>query len=160
MRCPYCLYDDTKVLETRETAEDTTRRRRECLKCQKRFTTYEAMELDDVLVLKKDGRKESFDKLKIINSIRMASRKRPVSEKAIETIAISIEAKIRSSKEDITSKKIGNMILRRLEKLDEVTYVRFASVYKEFADIETFAKILEKLKEKKEQKEKLIVIQE
>ena len=145
MKCPYCNYLETKVLETRETEEDITRRRRECLKCAKRFTTYEQIELVNIMILKKDGRREIFDRQKVIKAIQMASQKRPISEDQIETIASKIESKLRNSAQrEIKSTKIGELILRQLKKLDQVAYIRFVSVYNDFKDIETFKKELEK----------------
>ena len=146
MKCPYCNYLETKVLETRETEEDVTRRRRECLKCTKRFTTYEQIELVNIMILKKDGRREIFDRQKVIKSIQMATQKRPISEEEIENIASKIESKIRTSAQrEIKTTKIGEMILRQLKKLDQVAYIRFASVYNDFKDIDSFKKELEKL---------------
>ena len=149
MKCPFCNYPETKVLETRETEEDTTRRRRECLKCSKRFTTYEQIELINIMILKKDGRREIFDRQKIIKSIQMACQKRPVSEQEIEVIASKIESKIRNSNNrEVKTKNIGQMIIRHLKKLDQVAYIRFASVYNDFQDIESFKKELEQLEAK------------
>lgn len=146
MKCPYCNFLETKVLETRETEEDVTRRRRECLKCAKRFTTYEQIELVNIMILKKDGSREIFNRQKIIKAMQMASQKRPVSEEQIEVIASKIESKLRgSAQREIKSKKIGEMIMRQLKKLDQVAYIRFASVYNDFKDIESFKRELEKL---------------
>ncbi len=151
MKCPFCNYPETKVLETRETEEDVTRRRRECLKCAKRFTTYEQIELVNVMILKKDGSREIFDRQKVIKSIQTACQKRPISEEQIEKIASKIESKIRSSsKREIKTKNIGEMIIRQLKKLDQVAYIRFASVYNDFQDIESFKKELEKLETKQQ----------
>jgi transcriptional repressor NrdR len=149
MRCPFCNFPETKVLETRETEEDVTRRRRECLKCSKRFTTYEQIELVNVMILKKDGRREIFDRQKIIKSIQMASQKRPISDEQIEVIASKIESKIRNSaKREIATKSVGKMILSQLKKLDQVAYIRFASVYNDFQDIDSFKKELEQFETK------------
>lgn len=149
MKCPFCNYLETKVLETRETEEDITRRRRECLKCSKRFTTYEQIELINIMILKKDGRREIFDRQKIIKSIQMACQKRPVPEEEIEKIASKIESKLRNSnKREIKTKNIGEMIIRQLKKLDQVAYIRFASVYNDFKDIDSFKKELELLETK------------
>lgn len=147
MKCPFCNFPETKVLETRETEEDITRRRRECLKCNKRFTTYEQIEFVNIRILKKDGRKEIFDRQKVIKSIQIACQKRPVSEEQIEIIASKIESKIRSStKKEIKTKDIGQLIMKYLKKLDQVAYIRFASVYNDFQDVESFKKELETLK--------------
>lgn len=146
MRCPYCNYSETKVLETRETEEDVTRRRRECLKCAKRFTTYEQIELVNIMILKKDGSREIFNRQKIIKAMQMACQKRPISEEQIEDVASKIESKLRgSAQREIKSKKIGEMVIRQLKRLDQVAYIRFASVYNDFKDIESFKKELEKL---------------
>jgi len=149
MKCPFCNYAETKVLETRETEEDITRRRRECLKCAKRFTTYEQIELINITVIKKDGRREIFDRQKVVKSIQMASQKRPINEEQIENMASKVEAKIRNSAlREIPTKNIGEIIMRQLKKLDQVAYIRFASVYNDFKDIESFKKELEKLESK------------
>jgi len=146
MNCPYCNHPDTKVLETRESEQDITRRRRECLKCEKRFTTYEQVELTEITLIKRNGKKTAFDRQKIINSIKLACRKRPIPEEKIKEIASKIEAKLRSRmKKEITSKQVGEMVLRALKKLDQVAYIRFASVYRDFQDLESFKKELENL---------------
>jgi transcriptional repressor NrdR len=149
MKCPFCNYPETKVLETRETEEDVTRRRRECLKCSKRFTTYEQIELINIMIVKKDGRRELFDKQKVIKSLQIACQKRPVSQERIEEIASKVESKIRiSTKQEVTTKNIGEIIVRQLKKLDQIAYIRFASVYNDFKDIESFRKELEKFDSK------------
>jgi len=149
MKCPFCNYHETKVLETRETEEDITRRRRECLKCSKRFTTYEQIELVDITILKKNNTYEIFDRQKIVKSIQMACRKRPVTEQQIEEITSRIEAKVRiGDQKKITTKYIGELIMRQLKKLDQVSYIRFASVYNDFQDLDSFKKELEKLETK------------
>lgn len=146
MKCPYCNHTESKVLETRESEEDITRRRRECLKCQRRFTTYEQVELTNITVIKRNGKRTAFDKQKVIRSIQLACQKRPIEQETIENIATKVEAKLRSSmKKDITSKQIGELVLRYLKKLDQVAYIRFASVYRDFQDLETFKSELEKL---------------
>lgn len=146
MRCPFCNHDETKVLETRETGEDITRRRRECLKCSKRFTTYEQVELTNLNVIKKDGKRVLFDKQKIINSMQVACQKRNISLNQIEDIASKIEAKIRNSMEkEVSSRKIGGYVMDELKELDDVSYVRFASVYRDFKTLNSFKKELEKL---------------
>lgn len=146
MQCPYCNHTESKVLETRESEEDITRRRRECLKCQRRFTTYEQVELTNITVIKRNGKRTAFDKQKVIRSIKLACQKRPIEQETIEDIATKIEAKLRSSmKKDITSRQIGELVLRYLKKLDQVAYIRFASVYRDFQDLETFKSELEKL---------------
>lgn len=145
MKCPFCNFEETKVLETRETEEDITRRRRECLKCKKRFTTYEQIELINTFIIKKDGTRQIFDRQKIIKSIQIACQKRLIEDAQIENIASKIESKIRNSPQrDISTKNIGQMILRQLKKIDQIAYIRFASVYNDFKDIESFKIELEK----------------
>jgi transcriptional repressor NrdR len=147
MKCPYCNHTETKVLETRETEEDITRRRRECLKCEKRFTTYEQVELTNLSVIKKDGRREIFDRQKIIKSMQIACQKRNVSQDKLEEIASLVESKLRSLIEkEITTKQIGALVMKHLKKIDPVAYIRFASVYLEFEDVESFEKETETFK--------------
>ena len=147
MKCPFCNHDETKVLETRETGEDITRRRRECLKCSKRFTTYEQVEITNITIIKKDGKRAMFDRQKVIKSMQLACQKRPVSQEAIEDMASKIERILRnSSKQEIPSKRVGELVMKQLKKVDEVAYIRFASVYREFKDITSFKEELEKLK--------------
>ncbi len=146
MKCPYCNHSETKVLETRETEEDITRRRRECLKCEKRFTTYEQVELTNIILIKKDGRREIFDRQKIIKSIQLACQKRPIGQDKIDEIASKIESKIRNSMEkEITTKQIGELVMKYLKKIDQIAYIRFASVYREFEDLDSFKKEVELL---------------
>jgi len=146
LRCPYCGSTDLKVVETRESNIDTTRRRRECLDCKKRFTTYERIELDDIIVVKRDGRRETFSREKIFNGITRACEKRPVSREKIEKIVDEIEMELRSMGGEVSSRKIGKMVMERLKKLDEVAYIRFASVYKRFKDLESFKREIDKIK--------------
>ncbi|RLE13053.1 transcriptional regulator NrdR [Candidatus Aerophobetes bacterium] len=147
MKCPYCGYPDTKVLDKRETIEgDVTRRRRECLKCKKRFTTYERVETLSLTVVKKDGRREAFDRNKLIAGMLKACEKRPISREEIEKIADDIEARLRMQRTtEVSSRDIGNMVMKKLKKLDKVAYIRFASVYKEFGDLEDFQRELKRL---------------
>ncbi len=147
MRCPYCNHDESKVVDSRPTSENTAiRRRRECISCSKRFTTYEKLENLPILVIKKDGRREVFDRNKIINGLLKACEKRPVSMEALERLADDIEKQVYNQlDQEITSERIGNMIMESLKFLDEVAYVRFASVYRQFRDINTFMDELEKL---------------
>jgi len=148
MKCPYCRNTETKVVDKRETGEfDTTRRRRECLKCEKRFTTYERIERVDLSVVKKDGRKEPFDKEKIRNGVLRACEKRPVTLEQIDIIVDSIETDLRKLKStEIKSVKIGEKVTSALKKLDNVAYIRFASVYKNFKDLNDFKKELKQLR--------------
>lgn len=147
MKCPYCGYSDSKVIDSRP-AEDgaTIRRRRECLACQRRFTTYEIIERLPIVVIKRDGSRQSFDKVKLINGMVRACEKRPVTMAEIEKIAEEIEQELQSALErEITTTEIGEMVMGRLKDVDEVAYVRFASVYRSFKDINTFMEELTKL---------------
>lgn len=140
MKCPYCGYLESKVIDTRSTEDGSSiRRRRECLECAKRYTTYEKVETLPILVIKKDESREPFEKSKIINGLLRATQKRPVSMKQMEEIADDIERSIANRMvSEITSIEIGNMVMERLKEVDEVAYVRFASVYRQFKDINTF----------------------
>jgi transcriptional repressor NrdR len=143
MKCPYCLAN-TKVLDKRE-SKDATRRRRECLKCKKRVTTYERVETH-LVVIKKDGRREPYIREKIRNGILKACEKRPISQEKIDKTVSEIEDKIKShGKNEVPSKLIGEIIMKKLKQVDEIAYVRFASVYKEFKDISEFKKTLKEL---------------
>ena len=147
MKCPFCGYTDSKVIDSRPAEDGTTiRRRRECLECQKRFTTYEVIERMPLVVIKRDGSRESFDKVKIINGVIRACEKRPVTMMQIEALANDIELELRGRLEsEVKSELIGEMVMARLKDLDEVAYVRFASVYRSFKDINTFMEELTKL---------------
>ena len=152
MKCPFCGFENDKVVDSRESKEaDSIRRRRECLKCGKRFTTYERVEEMMPLVVKKDGRRESYDRLKIINGLKRACEKRPVSINTIEAIADRIERTIQERGEkEVASSVIGETLMRELHDTDPVAYVRFASVYRSFKDINEFMVELEELlKERK-----------
>ena len=151
MKCPFCSNKETCVIETRETDEDTTRRRRECLKCKKRFTTYEKPENFNLRVIKKDGSREFFDKDKIRKGVLKACEKRPVSNDAIDTFVDDIERTLRNKyPQEVKSTVIGNLVVNRLKKLDSVAYIRFASVYREFSDLTDLQEEIKKLiKEKK-----------
>jgi len=140
MRCPFCKRDDSKVLDSRESAEGTvTRRRRECLGCHKRFTTYERVEELMPLVVKKDGRREPYDREKLISGLQKAVEKRPVSMDQLEALVAEVEARIlERGEKEVPSHLIGEEMMRRLRALDQVAYVRFASVYRSFRDIEEF----------------------
>ena len=147
MKCPYCFYEENKVVDKRETEElDVTRRRRECLKCKKRFTTYERVESLDLIVIKKDGRREAFDREKLKKGIIKACEKRPVSYEQIDNFVNKLEAELRKLKsKEIPSKAIGEKIINGLKKLDKIAYIRFASVYRSFADVTDFQKELKEL---------------
>ena len=139
MKCPFCYNEETKVVDKRET-EDliTTRRRRECLKCEKRFTTYERIEID-LLVIKKDGRREKFSREKVKNGILKAIEKRPVPFDKVNQAIDNIEATLKSkNSNEIPSSMIGELVMKRLKTLDKVAYIRFASVYREFGDPSSF----------------------
>lgn len=151
MKCPYCGYVDSKVIDTRPTEEGSTiRRRRECLNCKKRFTTYEKIEQTPIMVIKKDGNRQVFDREKIINGMIKSCEKRPVSVAEIERAADNIEKQIQNTmKKEISSLEIGEMVMRELKELDDVSYVRFASVYREFKDLQSFIDELEGIVKKK-----------
>ena len=147
MKCPFCGYSDSKVIDSRPAEEGSTiRRRRECLACQKRFTTYEIIERLPLVVIKRDGSRQSFDKVKLINGMVRACEKRPVSLSQLENIADEIEQELQSGLErEVSTVDIGEMVMERLKDVDEVAYVRFASVYRSFKDINTFMEELSKL---------------
>ena len=140
MKCPFCFNDESKVVDSRSTDDNTTiRRRRECTKCNKRYTTYEKIEDIPVLVVKRDSTRENFNKEKIINGLIIACQKRPVSRKQIEEIAEEIEKSISNRMlTEIETATIGEMVMDKLKLIDEISYVRFASVYRQFKDINTF----------------------
>lgn len=140
MRCPFCKRDDSKVLDSRESAEGTvTRRRRECLGCRKRFTTYERVEELMPLVVKKDGRREPYDREKLISGLQKAVEKRPVSMDQLEALVAEVESRLlERGEKEVSSSLIGEEVMRRLRAVDQVAYVRFASVYRSFRDIEEF----------------------
>ena len=147
MRCPYCGYSESKVVDSRPAEEGATiRRRRECLSCQKRFTTYEIMERLPLIVIKKDGSRQAFDKQKLINGMLRACEKRPVPLADLQEVADEIEQELQNSLErEIQTTEVGELVMNRLKSLDEVAYVRFASVYRQFRDINTFMDELSKL---------------
>ena len=151
MKCPFCGNPESKVIDSRPAEEGTTiRRRRECLKCQRRFTTYEIMERLPLVVIKCNGSRQGFDKVKLINGMVRACEKRPVPLTEIERIADQIEQELQGSLErEISSTAIGEMVMMHLRDLDEVAYVRFASVYRSFKDIDTFMQELTKLMDDK-----------
>lgn len=147
MKCPFCDFFDTKVVDSRPTDEgQAIRRRRECIECSKRFTTYEKIESIPLIIVKKDGNREHYNRNKALNGILKACEKRPVSLKKIEDTVDEIERALYNSMEkEITSQHIGEMIMNRLKIIDEVAYVRFASVYRQFKDINTFMEELKLL---------------
>ena len=147
MKCIYCGSEESKVLDSRSNDEtNSIRRRRECLNCGKRFTTYETVEVTPILVIKNDGSRQPFDVNKIKNGIIKACEKRPVSLSQIEEVAQNIEKTLQNNfSQEVPSSKIGEMVMESLKKLDEVAYVRFASVYRQFKDIDSSKKLLEEL---------------
>ena len=151
MKCPYCLNSETKVIDKRENSEETaTRRRRECLKCSMRFTTYERIETSNLIVIKKEGNKEQFSRDKLKRGMLKACHKRPVDESSMEDAIDKIEAElIRSKTPEIQSTQIGELLLKHLKRLDKVAYMRFASVYKDFDSLEDFSEELSKLQKKR-----------
>ena len=151
MRCPYCAHPESKVVDSRPSDEGASiRRRRECLACHKRFTTYETMESLPLMVIKKDGSRQSFDRTKILNGMVRACEKRPVSMAEMEAAVTDIEQVMQNSLErEISSSEIGELVMERLKPLDEVAYVRFASVYRQFKDINSFMQELNKILEER-----------
>ena len=147
MRCPYCGSEDFKVLETRDSQENTTRRRKECNKCGKRFTTYEYVETVEIMVRKKDGKLERFDVNKIVRGLQKACEKRPVTMEQINELAARVRQDLMlKGKEEITSQEIGDLVMNYLKELDHISYIRFASVYKKFEEPEDFKRLLEEEK--------------
>lgn len=151
MRCPFCAHPESKVIDSRPADEGASiRRRRECLACHKRFTTYETMESLPLMVVKKDGSRQSFDRNRVLGGLIRACEKRPVSYATLESIVNDIEQTLQSQMDrEVRSAQIGELVMDRLKKVDEVSYVRFASVYRQFKDINTFLDELNKLLEDK-----------
>lgn len=147
MKCPFCGYQESKVIDTRPTDDgERIRRRRECMKCMKRFTTYEIVESLPLIVIKKDKSRQVFDRQKLLNGMLRACEKRPVPIEVLEKAVDSIESSLQNSLErEVTSTKIGELAMEKLKEIDEVAYVRFASVYRQFRDINTFMDELTKL---------------
>ncbi len=154
MRCPYCGYEESKVIDSRPTEEgEKIRRRRECLKCQKRFTTYETIETLPIVVVKKDKSRQVFDKNKLMGGMLRACEKRPVPLEVIEAAVNDIEAALQNSVDrEVTSIKIGELAMDKLKEIDEVAYVRFASVYRQFRDVNSFMDELARLLGNKSEK--------
>ena len=151
MKCPYCGHLESKVVDSRPAEEGASiRRRRECLACRKRFTTYETMESLPLMVVKKDGSRQSFERGKVMAGLIRACEKRPISYQDLEGVVAEIEQVLQNQIDrEVSSSQIGEMVLERLKKLDEVAYVRFASVYREFKDIDSFMSELHQLMENK-----------
>ena len=140
MKCPFCGFEESKVIDSRPTDEgERIRRRRECIKCTKRFTTYEIIESVPILVVKKDKSREAFDRMKLMNGMLRACEKRPVSMETIENAVSEIETTLQNSLDrQVTSVRVGELVMEKLKAIDEVAYVRFASVYKQFKDVNAF----------------------
>lgn len=152
MRCPFCRAD-TRVVDTREVGNDI-RRRRECAICQQRFTTYERLAAANILVVKRDGRREEFDRDKLRRSITLALTKRPIPTDAVENLISEVEAELyRQNRSEVPTVLIGELVMEKLRRLDDVAYVRFASVYRDFRDVEMWAEEIRRLKERKEREE-------
>ena len=137
MKCPYCLHDDTKVIDKRD-AEGIARRRRECLKCEKRFNTLEQLEQIDIRVIKKDGKRENFSREKLKRGVLKACEKRPISIETIDSMIANIENKIMKKGKEVETAFIGELVSKELKKVDKIAYIRFASVYKDFTDLSDF----------------------
>lgn len=152
MKCPYCSYLDSKVVDSRNGKDGTSiRRRRECLKCNRRFTTYERIEEINLVIVKKDGRREAFDRSKIIDGLEKACEKRPISVDVIEKLVSDLERELQETGErEVNSKAIGEKLISKLYEIDEVAYVRFASVYRSFKDVNQFMDELKDLLKEKD----------
>jgi transcriptional repressor NrdR len=149
MRCPYCNSENIKTLETRDSPENTTRRRRECVNCGKRFTTYEYVETVELMVRKKDGRLERFDVNKIIRGLQKACEKRPVTLIQMNELAERVRQDLMlKGTEEVTSQEIGDLVMKYLKKVDRIAYIRFASVYKQFEEPEDFRRLLLEVKKR------------
>jgi transcriptional repressor NrdR len=148
MKCPYCGEDNTQVVDTRENEDgDTVRRRRRCLTCDKRFTTYERVELQLPLVVKKNGSRVDYDREKLKSSMSLALRKRPVNAESVESAIDRIEEKlVQLAEREVASDRVGELVMRELKKLDKVAYIRFASVYRNFTDIDEFSEAIREVK--------------
>ncbi len=145
MQCPYCRHRDSRVVDSR-TGEHEIRRRRECAACSGRFTTYERVEMSPVRVVKKDGRREPFDREKVAAGVRRACEKRPVSAEAVDDLVSEVERRVRQSgQREVASAQIGEVVMELLRDLDQIAYVRFASVYRQFADVEALRRALDEL---------------
>ncbi len=155
MKCPFCSYADSKVIDTREVGAGI-RRRRECFKCHQRFTTYERVAPIHLMVIKNDGRREEFNREKIFRSVQLACAKRPVSAEQMEHVVTEIETELFSiGHAEVRSDLIGQKVMEKLRELDDVAYVRFASVYRKFADVDSLADEIKSLKERKQREEEL-----
>ncbi|MEG0798013.1 MAG: transcriptional regulator NrdR [Acidaminococcaceae bacterium] len=155
MRCPFCSYGDSRVVDSRAIDDGSSiRRRRECPKCGRRFTTYEKYEETPLVVSKKDGRRELFDAQKLLSGLIKAFEKRPVSFERIQEVAKSVERELRTQGEaEVTTEAIGETVMRHLEQIDQIAYVRFASVYRQFADVNNFMQEIQSMLKKEKIKE-------
>ena len=144
MKCPFCNYNEDKVVDSRETSEGLAiRRRRECLNCGKRYTTYESVEKMPLMVVKKDGRREAFNRQKILNGLLLSCQKRPVSMEKLEDLVSEVEAEIQKKfEQEVEARQVGEIVIEKLAALDDVAYVRFASVYRQFKDVNQFMREL------------------
>ena len=149
MKCPYCAHQNSRVIDTRE-VPDGIRRRRECLNCQQRFTTYERMAGISLLIVKRDNSREEFDREKLLRNVRVSCHKREVSAQQIDTLVRDVETDLYAmGRGEIPSREVGELVMRKLQNLDEVAYVRFASVYREFQDVDSITEEIEKLQARK-----------
>ena len=148
MKCPYCS-GESRVIDKRDSSPGITRRRRECVKCKKRFTTYEKVEVLDLSIIKKDGTREAFDREKLEKGVKKACEKRPISQENIDKVMNEIEAELLNKKtKELGSSEVGELVMKKLKKLDKIAYIRFASVYREFKDIDSFEKELDNLRKR------------
>lgn len=154
MKCPICYYQDTKVIDSRTAGDGLSiRRRRECLKCSFRFSTYEEIEILDLLIVKSDGRKENYSREKLVRGLKKSLEKRPITQDKFKKLIHQIERDLQKLKKpEVTAKKVGQVIMKHLKKYDKVAYIRFASVYESFKDAQTFKRELNKLLKTKKQK--------
>ena len=151
MHCPHCGHDDSKVTDSRD-AENSIRRRRECIGCGERFTTYERAQSTALVIAKRDGRREEYDREKLSSSIRIACAKRPIPVRSVDKLVEDIEKELqKSGSTEVNSTHIGEMVMERLRRLDRVAYVRFASVYRDFQDLESFEEVVRNLREEPDQ---------
>ncbi len=147
MKCPFCGHQASSVIDSRDTSDFRIRRRRKCDKCRKRFTTYEDVQLEELVVIKKDGRREPFDRNKLLTGVQRACIKLPIPQEKIVLLVDWAEGKLRRMpKREFPASKIGELVMERLQKVDHVAYIRFASVYRSFTDVESFEKVLKSLK--------------
>lgn len=154
MKCPVCYHQDTKVVDSRVASDGLSiRRRRECLKCGFRFSTYEEIEILDLVIVKRDGRKEMYNREKLVKGLKRSLEKRPVTDDKFKKLVNMVESDLQAlRKNEITSDNIGQLIMKHLKKVDEIAYIRFASVYQSFKDVQTFQRELNKLLKKKKTK--------